>query len=164
MTKIGLVLAVAILENAVAVPQSTRDSALLTPSLKAACTSCAAMVDDAKTKQHDVCPGENMTECDLHMFQQIFIDELQQNCTRMLADVPDADEACATCDNRMKCATVENAQRVMDTETATLCTVMTGLECDHVDRVLRAAELRIKLSQPRLTARDEVWLIKNCGK
>ena len=72
---------------------------------------------------------------------------MHQNCTRMLADVPNAKEACATCDDRMKCATIDNAQKVMDTEAATLCTVMTGLECDHVYSVMTAKDLKMKPSK-----------------
>ena len=53
------------------------------------------MVEDAKDKQHAICPGMEMTECDLSAFKSIFLDELQQNCTRMLAGVPNADEASA---------------------------------------------------------------------
>ena len=117
---------------------------LVTPSLEAACASCVGMVEDAKDKQHAICPGMTMTECDLSAFKSIFLDELQQNCTRMLADVPNAKEACATCDDRMKCATIDNAQKVMDTEAATLCTVITGLECDHVYSTIIAKELKMK--------------------
>ena len=125
---------VLIISAAHAVPQSPKAPQDSIPLwAKDVCAGCISMVDDAKAKLHNACPGEAMSDCDVKEFKTIVGNELFANCTKQLKALPNAVITCSMCAGCTAKADAADVEKFLKMPSSDVCAaILDGESCDDL--------------------------------
>ena len=125
---------VLIISAAHAVPQSSKATQDSIPLWAwDVCAGCISMVDDAKAKLHNACPGEAMSDCDVKEFKTIVGKELFANCTKQLKALPHVVTTCNKCESCITIADAADVERFLKTPSSEVCAAILDEEsCDDL--------------------------------